>query len=133
MTNGTPCHVAFGDGRTAAERCIALRQWRSAIYEALINWNDAPHYGEAPKDALRRLIRLEVQAALDPAVSQDAAALVAQGKRAGLEEALQHARSYEAIAYQHGNLPWMDPHESAAQAAREIAAGIEAMMEKKDE
>jgi hypothetical protein len=140
MTNDTLSHRAITlDGETyvkladAVAYTYALREWRSAIYEALINWNDAPLDGEAPRDALRRLIRLEVQAALDPAVSKNAETLVAQGRRAGVKEALQHARGYEAIAYQHGNLPALDPHECAAQAAREIAAGIEALMEKKDE
>lgn len=51
----------------------------------------------------------------------------------GMEEAAKIAADYEAVAYQHGNLPINDPNECAAQAAREIAASIlNAMAERKE-
>lgn len=59
--------------------------WRGAINDALTNWLDSLLDDETPKDALRRLIRYEVDAALDPAVSQSAADLVATARREGME------------------------------------------------
>ena len=44
-----------------------------------------------------------------------------------LQEVLELVKGYEATAYQHGSLP-VDPHECAAQVAREIATSIEARM-----
>jgi hypothetical protein len=64
-----------------------LIPWQTAIEDALSNWCDAVADDETPADALQRLIRLEVMAALDPAVSQSAADLVAKAKREALEEA----------------------------------------------
>jgi hypothetical protein len=63
-----------------------LIPWQTAIEDALSNWCDAVADDETPKDALQRLIRLEVMAALDPAVSQSAADLVAKAKRDALED-----------------------------------------------
>ena len=42
-----------------------------------------------------------------------------------LQEVLDLVKGYEATAYQHGSLP-IDPHECAAQVAREIATSLEA-------
>ena len=62
-------------------------KWRGAINHALTNWLSPIEDHETPADALRRLIRLEVDAALDPAVSQSAADLVAKAKRDALDKA----------------------------------------------
>lgn len=50
-----------------------------------------------------------------------------------LREVLQILASYEATAYQHGNLPANDPHECAAQATREIAATILALINQSEQ
>jgi hypothetical protein len=62
-------------------------RWRGAINDALTNWLSPIEDHETPKDALQRLIRLEVMAALDPKISQAAADLVAKARRDALEEA----------------------------------------------
>jgi hypothetical protein len=62
-----------------AQIASALK-WRAAINDALTNWLSPIEDHEKPSDALQRLIRLEVMAALDPAVSQSAADLVAAAK-----------------------------------------------------
>ena len=64
----------------AAETFKRLRAWRTAVYNAPLEWHDPPRDDETPKDALRRLIQYEITAALDPAVSQAAADLVATAK-----------------------------------------------------
>jgi hypothetical protein len=61
-------------------------KWRGAINDALTNWLSPIEDHETPEDALQRLIRLEVMAALDPAVSRPAADLVAKAKRDGRQE-----------------------------------------------
>jgi ABC-type xylose transport system substrate-binding protein len=61
--------------------------WRGAINDALTNWLSPIEDHETPADALQRLIRLEVMAALDPKVSQSAADLVATARKDALEEA----------------------------------------------
>ena len=53
-------------------------------------------------------------------------AALATARREEMEEAARIAADFETVAYQHGNLPADDPHECAAQAAREIAASIRA-------
>ena len=63
--------------------------WQEAIEDALFQWCDAPDDDETPKDALRRLIQYEITAALDPAVSQSAADLVATARRDALAEIKQ--------------------------------------------
>jgi hypothetical protein len=64
-------------------------EWRTAIYDALIEWHDPPRDDETPKAALRRLVHTEILAVLDPAVSRPAADLVAKARREALEEAAQ--------------------------------------------
>jgi hypothetical protein len=108
-------------------RVSEAMKWRDAINDALTNWLLPIEDHETPKDALQRLIRLEVDAALDPKVSQSAADLVAKARRDALEEAAQRAAHYERMAYQHGHLPVDDPHECAAQVAREIETSIRAL------
>jgi len=51
-------------------------------------------------------------------------------RRNALKEAAKRAAHYERMAYHHGNLPVDDPHECAAQVAREIEASIRALGEK---
>jgi hypothetical protein len=104
-------------------------RWRGAINDALTNWLSTIEDHETPKDALQRLIRLEVMAALDPAVSQSAADLVAQAKRGALIKAAARVSNYAVTAHQHGSLP-IDPHQCAKQVAWEITASITAMAEK---
>ena len=65
----------------AAERDAAM-QWRAAIDDAHTKWRMPIE--DNPADALRRLIQREITAALDPAVSQSAADLVAAARRAGM-------------------------------------------------
>ncbi len=106
--NITPQHKYLGPALTPAEvearvkesvdlgRDIATREldpqiamlapWKAAIENALLNWCDAVEDHETPKDALQRLIRLEVMAALDPKVSQAAADLVAAARKDWLAE-----------------------------------------------
>jgi hypothetical protein len=73
-------------------------KWRTAIYDALMEWHDPPRAGETPKAALRRLVHIEILAVLDPAVSRPAADLVAKARRDALEEA---ARRLEELHRQH--------------------------------
>jgi hypothetical protein len=61
-------------------------RWRGVINDALTNWLSPIEDHETPADALQRLIRLEVMAALDPKVSKSAADLVAQARREALED-----------------------------------------------
>ena len=104
-------------------------RWRDAINDALTNWLLPIEDHETPKDALQRLIRLEVMAALDPKVSQAAADLVAKARRDALIKAAARVSNYAVTAHQHGSLP-IDPHECAKQVAWEITASIAAMAEK---
>jgi len=73
-------------------------RWRGAINDALTNWLSTIKDHETPKDALQRLIRLEVMAALDLKVSQAAADLIAQARRDALEEAARVAEEHEKKA-----------------------------------
>jgi hypothetical protein len=77
-------------------------RWRGAINDALTNWLSPIEDHETPADALQRLIRLEVMAALDPKASQAAADLVAQARRDALEEA---ARRLEELHKNHKYKP----------------------------
>jgi hypothetical protein len=110
---------------TCTGRCEDM-EWRTAIYDALIEWHDPPRDDETPKAALRRLVHTEILAALDPAVSRPAADLVAQARRDALEEAARVARHYATIVPMHGSLK-CDIYEAAGQAATEIAASIDAL------
>jgi hypothetical protein len=74
-----------------------------------------------------------MEMALDPIRIKAIQAEIAQAKREALEEAAQRAAHYERMAYQHGNLPVDDPHECAAQVAREIEASIRALKGEGDE
>jgi hypothetical protein len=68
-----------------AQIASALK-WRDAINDALTNWLSPIEDHEKPSDALQRLIRLEVMAALAPKVSQSAADLVAAAHKEWLAE-----------------------------------------------
>jgi hypothetical protein len=84
------CWRYLGPCLTPAEteaRVADALKWRGAINDALTNWLSPIEDHETPEDALQRLIRLEVMAALDPAVSQSAADLVAKARRDALEDA----------------------------------------------
>lgn len=61
--------------------------WKHAIEDAMAVWDMIPKPDESPRNALHRLIALEQQVALDPIVSQDAAALAKQARDEGLEAA----------------------------------------------
>jgi len=79
-------------GRDIATRDLGpqiamLIPWQTAIEDARSNWCDAVADDETPKAALHHLIQIEMDAALDPKVSQTAADLVAQARRNALEEA----------------------------------------------
>ena len=105
-------------------------RWRGAINDALTNWMDSILDDETPKDALRRLIQYEITAALDPAVSQSAADLVATARREGMEEAAKIAWDYairlddmaELSRYPHVKRE----HEGRSWVAQSIAAAIRA-------
>ena len=47
-----------------------------------------------------------------------------EGQKHALEQAVNFARNYAECAPKHGSLP-VDPHECAAQVAREIASSID--------
>lgn len=49
-----------------------------------------------------------------------------------LQEVLDLVKGYEATAYQHGHLP-VDPHECAAQVAREIVGSILALINRSEQ
>ena len=111
--------------------------WQEAIEGALLQWCDAPSEDESPKDALRRLIQHEITAALDPAVSQSAADLVATARRKGGEEAAKIADATVNANRVEYPKKWKDrpegiPHdwsvswETCAETAEEIAAAIRA-------
>jgi hypothetical protein len=104
-------------------RAADALKWRDAINDALTNWLCPIEDHETPADALQRLIRLEVDAALDPAVSQSVVDLVAKVRREALFEAHQRALLYANTSHHHGSLP-VNPHECAAQVAMEIANSI---------
>jgi hypothetical protein len=103
-------------------------RWRGAINDALTNWLSPIEDHETPTDALQRLIRLEVMAALDPKVSQSAADLVAKARRDALEEAAQVAMGFEGNDHLWSQHRWPldDAWESASQAADIIAAALRA-------
>ena len=81
--------------------------------------------------AERDALKADLLAARNGAVT--ASDLVATARRDALEEAAQRAAHYERMAYQHGHLPVDDPHECAAQVAREIEASIRALKGEGDE
>ena len=134
----------FGRIVTPAEveaRVADALKWRGAINDALTNWLLPIEDHETPKDALQRLIRLEVMAALDPKVSKSAADLVAQAKRDGRQEAARVAEELIGRAYRigfgegmkehrssKGGIPW---HDSAIK--KEGAAAIRALKGEGDE
>ena len=93
ITHDGESYIKLAD---AAETFKRLWAWRRAVYNALTEWHDPPRDGETPKDALRRLIQYEITAALDPAVSQAAADLVATARREGMEELERHFRKAAA-------------------------------------
>jgi len=110
-------------------------RWRGATNDALTNWLSPIEDHETPADALQRLIRLEVMAALDPKVSQAAADLVAKARRDAMEEAARVAEDLIGRAYRigfgegmkedrsfKGGIPW---HDSATK--KEGAAAIRAL------
>ncbi|MFN7611507.1 MAG: hypothetical protein ACK5QX_11320 [bacterium] len=132
-------------------------RWRGAINDALTNWLAPIEDHETPADALRRLIRLEIDAALDPAVSQSAADLVAAARKEWLAElnhdtdALMEAARQSALAeciaacdavirlyrvelpeqykFRPGGIPfeWEKAWEESAEIAEDIAAAIRAL------
>ncbi len=80
-------------------------RWRGAINDALSGWMHPILEDEVPKDALRRLIQYEITAALDPAVSQTAADLVATARWEGMEKAARALiEKYQSITI-HPNTP----------------------------
>ena len=94
--------------------------WQEAIEDALLQWCDAPSEDEAPKDALRRLIQHETTAALDPAVSQTAADLVATARRDGMERAVAILRA------RHRGVEHIREWRESQHCADEIEAAIRA-------
>jgi hypothetical protein len=113
--NGWPCQPGV---------LLNPDRWRGAINDALTNWLSPIEDHETPKDALQRLIRLEVMAALDPAVSQSAADLVAQAKRDAMEEA---ARVAERSPPHDPTSPMAPRNLSYGITAHSIAAAIRAL------
>jgi len=96
-------------------------RWRGAINDALTNWLSPIEDHETPADALQRLIRMEVDAALDPAVSWPAADLVATARRDALEEAEQDLEGRAKM------LRTFDPDSVGAHWAMHYAAAIRAL------
>jgi hypothetical protein len=111
-------------------------RWRGAINDALTNWLLPIEDHETPADALQRLIRLEVMAALDPAVSRPAADLVAKARRDALEEAANIADSCAADWTKSATGKYLETkwdYESRADAGEEIAAAIRALGKEGDD
>jgi len=102
-------------------RVAEAMKWRTAIYDAMIEWHDPPRDDETPKDALQRLIRLEVMAALDPAVSQSAADLVAKARRDALEEAPRWHDEQAVWMIKGRRLAKAEEHRKHAAAIRALA------------
>jgi hypothetical protein len=152
-----PCSL---DDLTRAEvdaRVADALKWRDAINDALTNWLSPIEDHETPADALQRLIRLEVMAALDPAVSKSAADLVAAAHKQWLAElnhdtdALMEAARQSALAEciaaceavvrlyrvelpekqkdRPGGIPysWKEMWENSAEIAEDIIADIRAL------
>jgi hypothetical protein len=86
----------------------SAEQWRDAVLDAMVCWEMWPQPGETPKQALNRLLVLEQQVALDPAVSTSAVELIEQGRREARADAQPH--SYvEHVRDNIGFRPfWMD-------------------------
>jgi hypothetical protein len=147
----------LGPSLTPAEvdaRVKDALKWRDAINAALTNWLCPIEDHETPADAMQRLIRLEVMAALDPAVSKSAADLVAAARKEWLAElnhdtdALMEAArdsalaeciaACDAIVYSYrvglpekhkdrpGGIPysWKEMWENSAEIAEDIIADI---------
>jgi LAS superfamily LD-carboxypeptidase LdcB len=119
-------------------------RWRGAINDALTNWLSPIEDHETPADALQRLIRLEVDAALDPKVSQSAADLVAQAKRDALEKCISicdvviranRVEYPEKWKDRPEGIPhdWQQAWETSAETAEDIAADIRALEGERDE
>jgi len=115
-----------------------LIPWQTAIEDALSYWCDSVADDETPKDALRHLIQIEMDAALDPEVSQAAADLVAKAKRDALEECISICNAVARANRVEYPEKWKDrpegiPHEwqrsweTCAETAEDIAAAIHAL------
>lgn len=78
MEGKAPCQITEGDRGALAQPQEDPNQWREAIDEALvIGCLEPSRPDETPAQALDRLIDWETTIALDPAVSERAAALLA--------------------------------------------------------
>lgn len=104
---------------------------KTAIYIESAAIGNAREYAGA---AARRIKELEAQVAQLERLCSLAEiarlrAAIATARNDALDAVLARLEDYERGAYQHGNLPYMDPQECAAQAAREIAASIQKMKE----
>ena len=134
--------LANGDFNVCVRGATEITSLRAAINDALTapwpdpelnsTWHQEPiGPNETPEEAVARLVRVRAEWAVyknnceNPVIAELRAAL-ATARREGMEEAARIAADFETVAYQHGNLPADDPHECAAQAAREIAASIRA-------
>jgi len=79
----TDC-AATDDGAIALYEHPMTNPWRDAVIEQLESWHiyvPAIH-DNSPRLAIKALVNMECKAALDPAVSSEAAALAAQGVQA---------------------------------------------------
>jgi hypothetical protein len=128
----------LGPALTPAEveaRLADALKWRGAINDALTNWLSPIEDHETPADALQRLIRLEVMAALDPAVSRPAADLVAQARREALEEAAQFVETHTYVTTNSALKNKLVPYARAKRGLHHatIAAAIRALKGEGDE
>jgi hypothetical protein len=99
-----------------------IRAEIKAAAKALCSYPSGPN---AANSCCSGIGRCEMKAAI--AEITRLRAELATARKDALKEAAQRAAHYERMAYQHGNLPVDDPHECAAQVAREIEASIRAL------
>ena len=132
-----PIRIKAIQAEIAQAKHDALK-WRDAINAALTNWLSPIEDHETPKDALQRLVRLEIMAALDPKVSKSAADLVAQARREALAECIAACEAVirlyrvelpEKYKFKPEGIPfeWEQTWEGWAEIAEDIAAAIRAL------
>jgi hypothetical protein len=127
--------VQLPDGSWQLKSVADALKWRDAINAALTNWLAPIEDHETPADALRRLIRLEVMAALDPKVSHSAADLMAKAKRDALEEAAQFVETHTYVTTKSALKNKLVPYARAKRGLHHatVAAAIRALKGEGDE
>ena len=121
---------SWGEMHMNGELAAEIIRLRDDVVCLRLGRNDAYSLAaEALRVAERRIARQRRALAKLYQRRHDKNAALTAAHNDALREVLQILASYEATAYQHGNLPANDPHECAAQATREIAATILALID----